>query len=180
MRLFNRVLATIMSLVLIIGSAIGIIYLIGLLARTPALTRLARGIVGSLTRMSTSQVQGTLIGIFLVSLVILVFEIRPWRARFVTLRDDEKGKTQIFRPDIERYLARRIAQKKTITPEALDVVVHGNRFDVATNVAVSIMADRQAVRSQVEYDIKNNLKMIGLDEDLEYISTRVSRTKRVA
>ncbi len=180
MRLFNRVLATIISLAFIVGSAVGILYLVGLLAHIPALTRLVRGIINSLMRMSPFQVQGTLIGIFLVFLVILVFEIRPWKARFVTLRDDERGRTQVFRSDVERYLARRISQKGTVTPETLNIVAHGNRFEVKTDVAASIAADRQAVRSQVEYDIKQNLKTIGLDENLEYISTRVSQTKRVA
>lgn len=180
MRLFNRVLATIISLSFIVGSAIGILYLIGLLANLPALTQLVGGIAGSLTRMSTSQIQGTLIGILFLSLVILVFEVRPWRDRFVTVRDDKQGRTQVFKSDIERYLAQRIAQKGTITPEALDIITHGNRFDVTTNVAASTTADRQAVRSQVEYDIKQNLETIGLDDDLEYISTRISRTKRVA
>jgi len=161
MRIFNRVLATTISIAFIVASAMGIVYLIGLLSRNAQLT-------------------GLVSGIFLVSLVLLILEIRPFRARFITIREDEAGKTRVFRSDVERFLVQRLARGKGITPESVDVVVHGNRFDVATGIEVSTDADRQAVRSQVEYDVKANLASIGLDDDLEHISIRVARVKRVA
>ena len=161
MRIFNRVLATIISIAFIVASAMGIVYLIGLLSRNAQLT-------------------GLVSGIFLVSLVLLILEIRPFRARFITIREDEAGKTRVFRSDVERFLVQRLARGKGITPESVDVVVHGNRFDIATGIEVSTDADRQAVRSQVEYDVKTNLASIGLDDDLEHISIRVARVKRVA
>jgi len=161
MRIFNRVLATIISIAFIVASAMGIVYLIGLLSRNAQLT-------------------GLVSGIFLVSLVLLILEIRPFRARFITIREDEAGKTRVFGSDVERFLVQRLARGKGITPESVDVVVHGNRFDIATGIEVSTDADRQAVRSQVEYDVKTNLASIGLDDDLEHISIRVARVKRVA
>lgn len=161
MRIFNRVLATTISIAFIVASAMGIVYLIGLLSRNAQLT-------------------GLVSGIFLVSLVLLILEIRPFRARFITIREDEAGKTRVFGSDVERFLVQRLARGKGITPESVDVVVHGNRFDIATGIEVSTDADRQAVRSQVEYDVKTNLASIGLDDDLEHISIRVARVKRVA
>jgi len=180
MRIFNRVLATIISIAFIVASAMGIVYLIGLLSRNAQLTGLVSGIFRSLTRLNAGQIQATLIGIFLVSLVLLILEIRPFRARFITIREDEAGKTRVFGSDVERFLVQRLARGKGITPESVDVVVHGNRFDIATGIEVSTDADRQAVRSQVEYDVKANLASIGLDDDLEHISIRVARVKRVA
>lgn len=180
MRTFNRVLATLISLVLIVASAMGIVYLVGLLSRNAQLTGLVSGIARSITRLNTGQVQATLIGIFLIALVLLILEIRPFKARFITIRDDESGKTQVFRPDVERFLMQRLARERGVTVENVQTLAHGNKFDVATGVAVSADADRQAVRSQVENGVKSNLASIGLDEDLEYISTRVARVKRVA
>ncbi|MHB8842528.1 MAG: Asp23/Gls24 family envelope stress response protein [Candidatus Aquicultor sp.] len=180
MRTFNRVLATIISIALIVASAMGIVYLIGLLAGNTQLTGFVSGIIGSITRLDTGQIQATLIGIFLISLVLLILEIRPFRDPFITVRDDEAGKTRVFRSDVERFLQQRLARERGITPENVDVLVHGEKFDVAAEVAVSTDADRQAVRSQVEYDVKDNLATIGLDDELDHISTRVARVKRVA
>ncbi|MCL6472282.1 MAG: hypothetical protein K6T91_05655 [Firmicutes bacterium] len=180
MRLFNRVLATIVSLFLIIGSAVGIIYLVGILTGVTAFSQLGRSIIDSLARLSAGQIQGIVAIVFVLSLMLFILEVRPWRARFITVRDDERGKTQVFRSDLETYLVQRIAQKKTISPEHLDIITHGNRFVVVTDVAASSTADPQAVQKQVEQDIRRDLETIGLDEDLEQISTRISRVKRVA
>lgn len=180
MRLFNRVLATIISLFLIIGSAVGIIYLVGILTGVTAFRQLGRSIIDSLAGLSVGQIQGIVAIVFLLSLLLFILEVRPWRARFITVRDDERGTTQVFRSDLESYLAQRIAQKRTISPERLDIIAHGNRFVVVTDIAASSSADPKSVQKQVEQDIRRDLETIGLDEDLEQISTRISRVKRVA
>lgn len=183
MKVFNQVLATLLSIVLIAGSAIGIVYLIGLIAQSPQLTQFAQGIQQSLSQLSAGEIQAVLIGIFAVSLVLFVLEVRPWRPRYVTIRDEATGATRVSRTDIERYLMQRLTkdmQKEAITPESLDLQVHGDRFDVAAGLAIPSIADRQAVREHVEADIKDNLSSIGMEEDLDRISARVSRVKRVA
>jgi len=177
---FNRALATIISLALIIGSAIGIIYLLGLLIGLPALTQLGNSIAQSFAELNTAEIQAILIATFIVAVVLLVLEVRPFRARFVTIRDDNRGQTQILRSDVEQFLLQRVSREKAIFPERVDVIARGPRFDVATGVEVSTDADRQAVRSQVEYDIRTNLASMGLEDDLERISTRISRVRRVA
>jgi len=177
---FNRALATIISLALIIGSAIGIVYLIGFLTGLTALTQLGDSIAQSFAELSTGEIQAILIATFIIAVILLVLEIRPFRARFVTVRDDNLGETRVFRSDIEQFLFQRVSKERNTYPERVDVIAHGRRFDVATGVEVSTDADRQAIRSQVEYDIRTNLASIGLEDDLERISTRVSRVRRVA
>lgn len=180
MIIFNRALATIISLALIVGSAIGIIYLLGFLTGLPALTQLGSLIAQSFAELSTAEIQTILIVTFIAAAILLVLEIRPWRARFVTVRDDALGQTQILRSDVEQFLLQRVSKERNVYPERVDVIAHGRRFDVATGVEVSTGADRQAIRSQVEYDIRTNLASIGLEDDLERISTRISRVRRVA
>jgi len=180
MRIFNRVLATIIAIGLIAGSAIGIMYLIGLLTGTPALTQLVQGWVQAVAQLGTGEVQAILLGVLVVSVVLLVLEIRPWRAQFITIRDDENGRTQVRRADVERYLIDRLSKERAIATESLDVIVHDDRFDVATDVSSSTEADRREVRDQIEGDIRNSLASIGLDKELEHIDTRVQRVKRAA
>lgn len=177
---FNRVLATLIALALIVGAAIGIVFLIGLIVGAPALTALVAGWFQTIAGLGTGEVQAILLGIFILSLVLLVLEVRPWRSPFIYVRDDSAGRTQVFRSDIERYLAQRLSGERAITPQSLDVVVRGNRFDVETGVAVPTDADREAVRSRVERNIIDNLRSIGLEEDLERLNIAVSRSKRVA
>jgi len=180
MRLFNRLLATIISLALIFGSAIGTLYLIGVLARLPSLTSPIRRLFTPLLALSASQIGALLLAVSLLALVLLILEIRPFRARFVLVRDDSQGMTQISRPDIERCLSQRLSKLRAITSEGVDILVHGKQFDVSANIAVSSQADLSQVRAQVEENIKANLESIGVGKGLRQISTRISRFKRAA
>ncbi|MBE0448087.1 MAG: hypothetical protein IBX64_08325 [Actinobacteria bacterium] len=180
MRVFNRALATIIAVVLIAGSAIGILYLIGLLTGTPALTQFVQGWFQAIAQLGIGGIQAILLGILLVSLLLFVLEVRPWRAQFITIRDDDTGRTQVRRADIERYLMQRLSRERAITTDSVDVIVYGDRFDVATSVSASTGADRHQVRDRVEADIKSNLESIGLDKELERMGTRVQRVKRAA
>ncbi|HZD60506.1 MAG TPA: hypothetical protein VE439_08665 [Anaerolineae bacterium] len=180
MRVFNNVLATIVALALIAGSAIGILYLIGLLANAPALTQLVQGWFRAIGRLSLGEIQAILLGILVVFLALFISEVRPWRAQFITIRDDEKGRTEIRRADVERYLTQRLSRERAISTESLDLIVYDGKFDVTTGVSVSTEADRNKVRNQVESNVKSNLAAIGLDKELEHIDTRVQRTKRAA
>lgn len=180
MRIFNQVLVTLISLALIAGSALGIVYLVGFLTGTPALTQMVNGWFQSIAELNTGQVQAILLGSFLVFIVLLVLELIPWRARFIKVRDDSVGRTQLFRADMERYLAQRLLKEKTITPEGVEVIVHGDTFEVAAGVAIPLDMDRQEVQSRVEQNVRSNLESIGLEEGLERVETRVTRHKRVA
>lgn len=180
MRIFNQLLATLISLGLIAGSALGIVYLVGILTGTPALTQLVNGWFQSIAGLNTGQVQAILLGSFLVFIILLVLELIPWRAQFIAVRDDSAGRTQLFRTDIERYLAQRLSREKSITPESMEVVVHGDTFEVAAGVAISLDMDTQEVQARTEQNVRSNLKSIGLDEGLGGVETRVSRHKRVA
>lgn len=183
MRIFNRALATIFSIALILGSAIAIVYLIGRLLNSGSLTGLVDGWSRSLAALDPGQVQALLLGIFAISLILFILEVRPWRQPFINIRDDESGTTQVARADVERYLMQRLSkdmQRTAITPERVDLQVRGGKFAVATGLAIPSRADRQAVLSLVESDIKGNLSSIGLDEDLERVSAKISRVKEVA
>jgi len=180
MRLLNSVLATIFALVLIAASALGIVYLVGAVTGAPGMTELVDRWLQSLGALTTGQALALLVGIALVSLVLFVLEVRPWRPRYIVAAESERGRTYIQRSDIERYLMQRLSREKTLSPENIGLNVHGDRFDVTADVSVSTTADVTAIREQVERNIKGNLTAIGLDDDLERIETRVQRTKRAA
>ncbi|HEY3374972.1 MAG TPA: hypothetical protein VGK02_07930 [Candidatus Aquicultor sp.] len=183
MRIFNRVLATIISIALMLGSAVGILYLIGRLIGVPALISPVTSLERSLLSLSPGAVQALLLGIFLVSLVLFVLEVRPFRAPYVVIRESDMGSTVVPRRDVERFLLDRLTKdmhKEAITPTDVELQVHGEAFDVATELEVPSIADRQAVRAEIENDIKTNLSSLGLDDELEQVRARISRIKRVA
>lgn len=180
MRVFNSVLATIIALTLIGASALGIVYLAGVLMGAPEMRALVDSALLLLGELGVVQVRALLLGIALVSLVLLVVEVRPWRPRFIVMAESEKGRTYIQRSDVERYLIQRLAGEKALSPERLGLKVSGAKFDVAAAVSVSTLADVAAVREQVERNIKGNLAAIGLNEDLARVDTRVQRIKRAA
>lgn len=180
MRVFNQLLVTLISLGLIAGSALGIVYMVGFLTGTQALTQLVDDWFQSIAGLNTGQVQAILLGVFVLSLVLLVMELIPWRAQFIAVRDDSAGRTQLARADMERYLTQRLSKETVITPERVEVIVRDDRFEVAAGVVAPSDVDRREIQSRVEENIRSNLESIGLDEDLEGVEARVSRYKRVA
>lgn len=180
MRLLNSVLATIFAVALIAASALGIIYLLGVLTGAQGMTGFIDSWRQSLAALTTGETLAILIGIALVSLVLFILEVRPWRPRYITASESERGRTYIQRSDVESYLMQRLSRERALSPENVGLNVHGGRFDVMADVSVSTTADTASVREQVERNIKGNLTTIGLDDDVERVQTRVQRTKRAA
>jgi hypothetical protein len=182
MRIFNRVLATILSLLLIAGTLTGIIYLVGLVAGSNTIMRPIAGAFSFLAGISTGQLTAALVGVFIISMVLFILEVKPSRIKLITVSEGDFGTTKVFKSDIESYLADHLArERRTITPRRMDVVVLDDyRFNVQTDVAVSTTADREEVKEQVRDTIRNDLAVIGLDRELERVDSQVEKVKRVA
>ncbi|HCG99429.1 MAG TPA: hypothetical protein DE036_06465, partial [Actinobacteria bacterium] len=150
MRVINSVLATIFALALIGTSAVGIVYLVGVLTGISDLTALVESVLLSLRGLGVVQMRALLLGIALASLVLFVLEVRPWRPRLIVTAESEKGRTYIQRSDIEKYLIQRLAGERALSPDRLGLKVNGAKFDIAAAVSVSTLADVAAVRKQVE------------------------------
>jgi hypothetical protein len=182
MRIFNRVFATILSLLIIAGTLTGIIYLVGLIAGSNTVTRPLVRAFSFLAGISTGQIAAALVGLFIISMVLFILEVKPSRLKLITVSEGDFGTTKVFKSDIESYLADHLArERRTITPRRMDVIVLDDyRFNVDTDVAVSTTADREEVKEQVRDTIKSDLAVIGLDKELERINSQVEKVKRVA
>jgi hypothetical protein len=182
MMILNRILATIISLLLIVGAVTGSIYLVGLLAGSNSITQPIARTFNFVAGLSFAQVIAVLTGAFVVSLTLFILEVRPWRSKFITISESDSGTTKVFKSDVESYLADRLArEQRTVTPTSVDVIVLDDyRFNVDTSVAVSTTADRDAVKEQVGNTIKNDLAVIGLGKELGRVSSQVARVKRAA
>jgi hypothetical protein len=185
MMLFNRISATIISLLLIVSAAISIVFLLGLISGSGVMTRPVAEAINAVAGLPAGQIQAILIAAFIVSFILFVFEIRPRRVRpiqAIAISESENGDTKVIKADVEAYLTDRVVREnRTFTPTRMDLnMLDDYKFNVNTSVAVSTVADKNNVKARVDKTIKKNLAAIGLERDLIQVNSRVERVKRVA
>lgn len=185
MILFNRISAAIISILLIVSTAISIIFLVGLLTGIGIMTRPVAEAINAVAGLSNGQIQGILVAVFIVSFILFVLEIKPSRIgpiRAITIGKVKNGATRVIGSDIEAYLIDCIVREnRTFTPTRMEVIMlDDHRFNVNTSVAVSTAADSNIVKARLDRTVKSSLRAIGLDRELVRVGSYVERIKRVA
>ncbi len=180
MRVFNRVLAALLSLTLIVLALVGIIYLVARLVGSVQTQLEIERLYFSLVVLPTSTVTAILAGIFLVSLVLLILELRPQPSPFIQLRAGAEGSTNLAKRDLENVINRNLGQYRDIAPLGVQLAPIENKFRVRTVVRVPEWANQSGIRERVRRTIKERIDRLGLQSDFEGTELKVVTQRRPA